>query len=109
MVRSSARDIERIPIDSSAFESVGYDESRQTLAIEFKSRHVFHYTGVTVEQFEAFALSASKGRFYAQQIRGKVPSTPMTGKCGCGLIGYIGEECTECHGPVREIDRVHKD
>ena len=111
MVRSPARDIERLKIDSGAIESVGYSEDRETLAIEFKSGHVFHYAGVSLATFEAFAQAESKGKFYAHNVRGKLASTCMTGKCpACGAIGYVAEVCSTCESgaTVREIDRVHK-
>jgi hypothetical protein len=107
---SEARTIERILIDSSNLKSVGYDEARQVLAVEFlSSGHVLHYDKVPPEVFGELCAAPSRGQFYARQIKGKYPARPMTGLCPmCGLLGYIGEKCADCDGIVREIDRTHK-
>lgn len=116
---SEARTITRYAVDSSNLKTIGYDEPRRILAIEFlSSGHVLHYDGFPPEQFEALSLAASRGQFYAKEIKGKYPARPMTGLCPkCGLLGYIGEQCEgtdgdphnpACDGIVREIDRTHK-
>jgi len=111
VIRSAARDIDRYAVDSSNLKSVGYDESRQTLAVEFASGNVYHYAGVPTEVFEELSLSKSLGQFYAKNIKGKFASTVMTGICPtCLKLGYIGESCEtpECSGTVLEVDRQHK-
>lgn len=106
---SEARTIDRYDVDSSNLKSIGYDESRRVLAIEFlSSRQVLHYDGFPPEKFEELSQSESRGKFYAKEIKGKYPARPMTGLCPkCGLLGYIGERCADCDGIVREIDRTH--
>lgn len=108
--QSEARAIERVLVDSSNLKSIGYSADRQVLAIEFlSSGHVLHYDGVPPAKFEELCAAESRGKFYAKEIKGKYPARPMTGLCSkCGLLGYIGEQCADCDGIVREIDRTHK-
>lgn len=100
-----------MPVDSSNLKTIGYDEARRILAIEFlSSGHVLHYDGFPPEKFEELGAAASRGKFYAREIKGKYPARPMTGLCPkCALLGYIGEQCADCDGIVREIDRTHKE
>lgn len=106
---NEARTIERLPIDSSNLKSVGYDEARGILAVEFQSGAIFHYYQVPLHVFEDMGSADSRGRYYAKEIRGKFVGKPMTGKCGdCGAQGLIAEKCEYCAvGVVREIDRQH--
>lgn len=108
---SEARSIPRYDADSSNLKSIGYDEARKVLAIEFlSSRQVLHYDGVPIETFEELGASSSRGRFYAKEIKGKYPARSMTGLCPtCAHLGYVGERCEACQeATVREIDRTHK-
>lgn len=107
---SEAREIDRLPIDSSAIKTAGYSVDRKVLAVEFGSGLVLHYDNVPAELFEAFGKAESRGRFYAKEIKGKFSARTMTGLCPkCAMPGYIGERCDDCGcATVREIDRVHK-
>lgn len=106
---NEARTIERLPVDSSNLKSVGYDETRGILAVEFQSGAIFHYYQVPLQVFEDMGAAESRGRYYAKEIRGRFVGKPMTGKCpACGASGLIGEKCDYCsEGTVREIDRQH--
>lgn len=85
------------PIESSNLAAIGYDEQRSILAVQFKHGPIFHYAGVPSDVAALFAVSASKGRFYAQTIRGKFSGQLMTGECEkCGILGYVGETCSDC-------------
>lgn len=114
---NEARTIERLAIDSSNLRAVGYDEQRQILSVEFHPTagnelgSIFHYYSVPIAVFEEMGQAESRGRFYAQNIRGKFTGKPMTGKCPeCGAVGLIGEACGYCDaGVIREIDRTHKE
>ncbi len=114
---NESRTVERFKVDSSGLAAVGYDEHRSLLSIEFTSGAIFHYYDVPLHVFEELGLAESRGKFYAQRIRGKFTGRPMTGKCPqCGGAGLIGEHCNAelkhdefCDGIVREIDRTHKD
>lgn len=108
---NEARTIERLPVDSSNLKSIGYDEARGILAVEFQGGSIFHYYGVPLAVFEELGQAESRGHFYAKKIRGSFPGKPMTGKCPeCLAPGLIDEPCDVCHeATVREIDRQHKD
>lgn len=85
------------PVKSSHVKAVGYDAEREVLAVTFKDGHVWHYANITYPFAESFFNSESKGRFYAQQIRGKFPAEKMTGPCPkCGAIGIITNRCEDC-------------
>ena len=69
-----ALDIPLVKCDSSQLNAVGYDADSQTLAIEFKNwkgepTSLYHYSGVTQEQFDAFNTAESKGRHLGQFIK----------------------------------------
>lgn len=90
-------DIAREDVKSSNIHAIGYSNAKQTLAVEFKSGDVFHYAPVDVELATRFYGAESKGRFYSEHIKNKIPSTLMTGPCvSCGIRGPIGETCTDC-------------
>lgn len=56
--------------ESSTISKFGYDESNNTLAIEFKSGGEYHYFDVSQAVFEQMQAAASKGQFLAQNIKG---------------------------------------
>ena len=115
-VVSPARNIERVMVDSSSLQSIGYDAERQILVVEFKPKTaeepqvgtVFFYNGVPADVVERLGQAKSMGQFYAAEIKGKYPSQVMTGKCRCGEPGYIGERC-QCGDIVLQIERRRKD
>ncbi len=90
----------KIPMESvrsSNLDALGYDAAARTLAIGFQSGHIHHYFDVPEEIVRDLIVAESKGRYYAQFIRGKFTSEKMTGTCeACGDIGWLGEECTDC-------------
>ena len=50
--------------------SVGYDSARKTLAIEFRTGHVYEYVDVPRRVFLALLDAPSKGRFFHAEIDG---------------------------------------
>lgn len=96
--------IPRYRVDSSNLRSVGYESG--VLVIEFTTGDIYVYPDVPGSLFEDFARAESKGRFYNQQIKGKVKGTKITGICancqaGPAIIGSICEACTI--GTVRAV------
>ena len=78
-----ALDIALVKCDSSQLNAVGYDADSQTLAIEFKNwkgepTSLYHYSGVTQEQFDAFNTAESKGKHLGQFIKPFPDSFPYT-------------------------------
>lgn len=100
--------IERFAVDSSTVKSIGYAEG--VCVVEFVNGHLYAYP-MTAEQFEPFAASESKGRYFNTQIRGKFAGEKLTGQCvGCGQApAVIAIPCASCGGVVRPIDRTHKE
>jgi sulfur carrier protein ThiS len=98
MTRPIAEKIPLNPIASSNLAAVGYNGAKKLLAVQFKhSGQIFHYAGVSSEMWAEFAGSESLGRYYAQNVRGKLQGERMTGPCAkCGAEGWIGETCHDC-------------
>jgi hypothetical protein len=62
--------MERIPVDSSNLDSVGYDESTNTLEVMFKNASVYQYLGVPKELYDGLLMSDSKGHYLYENIKG---------------------------------------
>lgn len=94
--------INRAPVSSGAFSSVGYDPSRQIMAIEFSSGGVHHLTGVPPEKWQDFQAAESKGSFFHKHLRGKFDSVkvedapPLAACRNCGAQGTAGLTCEDC-------------
>jgi hypothetical protein len=76
--------MERIPVESSNIESIGYQADMQMLEVEFKGHSgkpnsVYAYDGVPPEIWQQFLASPSKGRFFQESIRGKYKTTKISG------------------------------
>lgn len=63
----------RISVSSSNLVSVGYDDSSQTLEIEFQDGAVYQYFNVPQNIYDALMAAPSKGQFLAYQIRDRFP------------------------------------
>ncbi len=63
--------IERVPVESSSLVSIGFDREARALEIEFRSGASYRYLAVPPTVFEELKKAASKGRYFAQFIRGK--------------------------------------
>jgi len=61
--------MERTPVFSSNLVSVGYDGQTQTLEIEFKNGAVYQYSGVPLDEFNAFMNADSKGTYFHARIK----------------------------------------
>lgn len=96
------RYIDRAPVsNSSAFTSVGYHPDTQTLALEFKSGGVHHYTGVTQDEADALLGAESIGKHFHAHIKphyaGEKVDAPAMGTCpACGAKGLTGFLCQDC-------------
>ena len=60
----------RAEIDSTNLKSVGYDVQTSTLEIEFASGTIYQYFDVPEAVHIEFMGAASKGQFFAAQIKG---------------------------------------
>ncbi|WP_244552850.1 KTSC domain-containing protein [Bradyrhizobium sp. Ghvi] len=59
----------RTPVRSATLVSVGYDEVKQLLEIEFRKSSVYQYSGVPKSVYKQLMAASSKGRFFDQRIR----------------------------------------
>lgn len=60
-----------LPVDSTAFSALAYDESRGRLQIEFCSGAVYQYFNVPEMVYQALLAAGSKGRYFNDAIRGR--------------------------------------
>ena len=58
-------------VESSTLATVGYDEVRQLLQLEFCSRAVYQYFSVPSAVHQALIVAPSKGRYFNQAIGGR--------------------------------------
>lgn len=61
--------MERISVSSSNIASVGYDESSQTLEIEFIPGSIYEYYGVPLYVFQELTSASSVGGYFAQRVK----------------------------------------
>ena len=64
--------------DSTAIRAIRYDEERQRLLVRFIDGDEYAYVGVPGEVHRSFVDAPSKGRFFAEAIRGKFPYNKLT-------------------------------
>ena len=58
-------------VESTTLATVAYDEVRELLQLEFRSRAIYHYLGVPSIVHEALLAAPSKGGYFNQSIRGR--------------------------------------
>ena len=63
--------IERQPVVSSDIASIGYDETAETLEIEFKATGIYRYFSVPKTVAAELSATTSPGKFFLQHIKGK--------------------------------------
>lgn len=63
--------ITMIPVQSSQIAAIGFDEPTLTLAITFVKGGVYHYLGVSRNQFEALRDASSIGSAFYRMIKGR--------------------------------------
>ena len=63
--------IARAPVESSSLVSIGFARQARVLEIEFRSGAIYRYLGVPLAVFDGLKKAESKGRYFAQSIRGK--------------------------------------
>ena len=63
--------MERVHVDSSSLESVGYDAEGHTLEVEFRNGGVYQYLDAPVEELRALVNSESMGRYLNRRIKPK--------------------------------------
>ena len=61
-------------VESTTLKSVGYDETRGLLRLEFRSLAVYEYFGVPVEIHGVLLRASSVGTCFNERVRGRFPS-----------------------------------
>ena len=61
--------IKRVPVDSSNIQEIGYDKSTRTMEIKFKNGRIYRYRPITLEGYNSFLRSKSKGEFFHKNIK----------------------------------------
>jgi len=59
------------PVESNQVGAIGYDDDTKTMAVQFKrgARAIYHYPGITREQFEAFRDAESIGTHFGEHFK----------------------------------------
>lgn len=60
-------------VESEAISDIDYDEERAKLFVRFIDGDQYVYVGVPGEVHRSFVDAESKGRFFANEIRGQYP------------------------------------
>ena len=60
----------RKPVTSSNIASIGYDDSSETLEIEFKNGGIYQYFDVPQRIYNEIMSASSHGEYLAQNIKG---------------------------------------
>ncbi len=68
------------PVASSQIAEIGHDPATSTMAIRFKSNAspLYHYAGVTAEEFAAFQQAESIGSYFYKHIKPFADRYPYT-------------------------------
>lgn len=60
-------------VESTTLATVAYDNARELLQLEFRSRAIYQYFGVAAAVHEALLGAPSKGSYFNRFIRGRFP------------------------------------
>lgn len=60
-------------VESATLATVAYDEARELLQLEFRSRAIYQYFGVPAAVHAALLCAPSKGSYFNRVIRGRFP------------------------------------
>lgn len=63
--------MERLPLESTVLESVGYDPQRRILEVGFRSGIAYRYFSVPRHVFVELLSAASHGRYFNSRIRNR--------------------------------------
>lgn len=65
--------VNRQAVSSSNLQSIGYDDARQLLEVEFTSGNVYCYYGVPSSLYQELMAARSHGQFFNAHIRDRYP------------------------------------
>ncbi|MFC0679300.1 KTSC domain-containing protein [Lysobacter korlensis] len=61
--------MERVPVESQALSSVGYDPAQRVLEVEFSSGEVYRYFNVPENEYVALMEADSFGLYFIENVR----------------------------------------
>jgi len=73
-------------VESTTLLALAYDDAREILQLEFRSRAIYHYYGVPAAVHEALLGAPSKGSYFNRVIRGRFPYA-LSARAQTGLAG----------------------
>jgi hypothetical protein len=73
-------------VESATLAALAYDDAREILQLEFRSRATYSYFGVPGSVYEALMAAPSKGRYFNREIRGRFEHLRVA-NAGSGLPG----------------------
>ena len=65
-------------VESTTLATVAYDDARELLQLEFRSRAIYQYFGVPATVHAALLRAPSKGSYFNRVIRGCFPYCPAS-------------------------------
>ena len=65
-------------VESTTLATVAYDDARELLQLEFRSRVIYRYFGVPAAVHEALLRAPSKGGYFNRFIRGYFAYSPAS-------------------------------
>ncbi len=61
--------LKKIPVESEAVQSVGYEPRSRVLQVEFENSAIYHYMDVPESEYQALLQAESVGRFVTYRIK----------------------------------------
>jgi hypothetical protein len=61
--------LKKIPVESDAVRSIGYDPTVPVLQVEFENGAIYHYMDVPEPEYQALLQAESIGRFVTYRIK----------------------------------------
>ena len=65
--------MDRQLVTSSNIVSIGYDESSETLEVEFRQERIYQYFGVPLHVYNELMAAPSHGKFHGRYIKDSYP------------------------------------
>jgi KTSC domain len=79
-------------VESTTLATVAYDDTRELLQLEFRSRAIYQYSGVPPAVHAALLRAPSKGSYFNRVIRGRFPySMASNGQAGVAHEAPLSE------------------
>jgi hypothetical protein len=72
-------------VESTSLATVAYDDIRELLRLEFRSRAIYQYFGVPSAVHQALLQAPSKGSYFNSVIRGRFPYALVSSAPAGGL------------------------